>query len=355
MSRTSGGHVSGVRLQDVADLAGVSMKTVSNVVRGYKHVSTATRDRVQRAIDELDYRPNLMGRRLATGRTGLVALSFSSVGIPYFAELSRLVSAAAISMGYRVLVEETDGTLEGERAVLETFEAGLVDGMLFQPAVVSSLEISRHRSAVPIVILGEGAAPLTMDRVMIDNIAAARDATGHLLSLGRRRIAFAGHETGKLSAASIQRIAGYQQALEEAGFAPDPRMLFPSDTVTPMAAVRALGAALDDGAQFDGLVCRDDLAAIGALRALQERGIRVPDDVALVGWDNIAMSRVTYPSITSIAPDTAGLAMRSMQMLVDRIEGLDGAGRHELVEHRLVVRESAPAEGGILSEGVLQR
>jgi DNA-binding LacI/PurR family transcriptional regulator len=345
----------GVRLQDVADLAGVSMKTVSNVVRGYKHVSAGTRERVQRAIDELDYRPNLMGRRLATGRTGLIALSFSNVGIPYFAELSRLVSSAANSMGYRVLVDETDGTLEGERAVLESFEAGLVDGMLFQPAVVSSLEISRHRSSVPIVILGEGAAPLTMDRVMIDNVAAARDATAHLLALGRRRIAFAGHEVGRMSAASAQRIMGYQQALEDAGILPDPALLFARDLVTPMAAVRGVGQALDEGAQFDGLVCRDDLAAIGALRALQERGIRVPDDVALTGWDNIMMSRVTHPSITSVAPDTAALALRAVEMLVQRIEGLEGAGRHELVDHRLVLRESAPAVAGATAQGVLQR
>jgi DNA-binding LacI/PurR family transcriptional regulator len=106
--------------------------------------------------------------------------------------------------------------------------------------------------------------------------------------------------------------------------------------------VMGVGVALDAGVEFDGLICRDDLAAIGALRALQERGIRVPDDVALTGWDNIMMSRVTYPSITSIAPDTAALAHRAIEMLVERIEGLEGMGRHEVVDHRLVLRESAP-------------
>lgn len=334
--------MNGVRLQDVADLAGVSMKTVSNVVRGYKHVSPATRERVQRAIDELDYRPNLMGRRLATGRTGLIALSFSNVGIPYFAELSRLVSASASKLGYRVLLEETDGTLEGERAVLESSESGLVDGMLFQPAVVSSLEISRRRSVLPIVILGEAAAPLTLDRIMVDNFTAARDVTRHLIRMGRRRVAFTGHESGKLSAASSQRIMGYQQALEDDGIPPDPQLLVARETVTPMGAVMGVGSAWDAGIRFDGLVCRDDLAAIGALRALQERGIRVPQEVALTGWDNIMMSRVTYPSITSIAPDTSALAHRATQMLVERIEGFEGVGRHELVDHRLVLRESAP-------------
>ena len=333
----------GVRLQDVAELAGVSMKTVSNVVRDYEHVSAATRERVQKAIDELGYRPNLMGRRLATGRTGLLALAFSNVTVPYFAELSRAISAAAGALGYRVLLEETDGTLEGERAVIASSEAGMVDGILFQPSVMSSVEISRHRGDLPIVILGEGAAPLPVDRIMIDNVAAAQAATRHLLALGRRKIGFAGHEAGQLSATSIQRMMGYQQALEEYGVRPDPRLLFPSAEISPSGAVEGVGAALDAGGQIDGLVCRDDLAAIGALRALHERGIRVPEDVAVTGWDNIELSRVTFPSITTIAPDLNALARRAVEMLVERVGGFTGVGRHELVDFELLVRESAPA------------
>ena len=333
----------GVRLQDVADLAGVSMKTVSNVVRGYEHVSAATRERVQKAIDELGYRPNMMGRRLATGRTGLLALAFSNVTVPYFAELSRAISAAAGALGYRVLLEETDGTLEGERAVIASSEAGMVDGILFQPSVMSSVEISRHRGDLPIVILGEGAAPLPVDRIMIDNVAAAQAATRHLLALGRRHIGFAGHEIGQLSATSIQRMMGYQQALEEYGIRPDPQLLFPSAEISPSGAVHGVGTALDAGHSVDGLVCRDDLAAIGALRALHERGIRVPEDVAVTGWDNIELSRVTFPSITTIAPDLDALARRAVEMLVERVGGFTGVGRHELVDFELLVRESAPA------------
>ncbi len=342
MLETGYGGDMGVRLQDVAELAGVSMKTVSNVVRNYEHVSAATRQRVQKAIDELGYRPNMMGRRLATGRTGLLALSFSNVTVPYFAELSRAVSAAAGSLGYRVLLEETDGTLEGERAVIASSEAGMVDGILFQPSVMSSVEISRHRGDLPIVILGEGAAPLPVDRVMIDNVSAARAATEHLLGLGRRRIGFAGHEVAALSATSIQRMMGYQQALEEHGIRPDPALLFPSGEISPSGAVQGVGTALDAGARVDGLVCRDDVAAIGALRALNERGLRVPEDVAVTGWDNIELSRVTFPSLTTIAPDLTGLAERAVEMLVERIQGFTGAGRHEIVDYTLLVRESAP-------------
>jgi DNA-binding LacI/PurR family transcriptional regulator len=333
----------GVRLQDVAELAGVSMKSVSNVVRDHPHVSPQMRERVQRAIDTLGYRPNMMGRRLATGRTGLLALAFADVTLPYFAELSRAVSRAAQERGYRVLVEETDGTLEGERALVAASEAGLVDGMLFQPSVMSSTEIAQHRSDLPLVLLGEAAAPLTVDRVMIDNVAAAAEITRHLLDSGRRRIGFVGHERTGLTETSRQRITGYQSALEESGIRADPGLLIASGAVTAAGADEAVGAALDAGLRVDALVCRDDLAAIGTLRALQVRGRRVPEDVAVTGWDDIGISAATFPSLTTVAPDLDALAASAVDHLVDRVGGFDGLGRHDVVRHRIVVRESAPA------------
>ena len=333
-----------VTMQDVAAHAGVSMKTVSNVVGGYARVSEKLRARVEQSIDELGYRPNVLGRRLATGRTGLVALAFADVGMPYFAELARQSSRSAQDFGYRLLLEETDGTLEGEREVVASSEAGLVDGFLFQPSVMSSAEVARHRGDLPIVLLGEAAAPLTMDRVMIDNEAAAMDATNHLLALGRRRIGFVGHEMQGLSNTSRLRISGYQQALENAGLEPRPELLVATPAVAASEAARHVGAAIDAGVEFDALVCRDDLAAIGALRAAQERALRVPHDIAITGWDDIAMSAVTYPSITTIAPDMEFLVRRALELLVERIEGYDGMGRHVIAPHHLVVRESAPSE-----------
>lgn len=332
-----------VRLQDVAELAGVSMKTVSNVVHDYPHVSDRMRERVQRAIDELGYKPNLLGRRLATGRTGLLALAFADVTLPYFAELARRVSDIAEEHGYRVLLEQTDGVLERERAVVSGTEAGMVDGILFQPSVMSSTELAKAKSQLPMVLLGEVAAPLSVDRVMIDNVAAARTATAHLIALGRRRVAFAGHEHDHLSRTSELRIAGYQSALEGEGIAPDPALLVPSQGYSPVDRAAAIGAALDAGLDVDAIMCRDDLAAIGALRALQERGLRVPTDVAITGWDNTLMTSVAFPSITSIAPDLTALATRAIVMLRERIEGLTTMGRHELVDYELILRESAPA------------
>lgn len=335
--------MSRVTLKDVAERAGVSMKTVSNVVRERPYVSDEMRQRVQRAVDELGYRPNLMGRRLATGRTGLLALSFSGLDIPYFAELARTISRISARFGYRLLIIETDSTLEGERSVVASTEAGLVDGVLFQPSTMSSTEVARHRGDLPIVLLGETAAPLTLDRVMVDNVAAAEQVTSHLIRMGRRRIGFVGHEAGRLSETSVQRITGYQKALEEAGQVIDPSLLVASSEVSAQGAVTAVRAALDRGLQVDGLVCRDDLAAFGTMRALQERGLRVPADVAVTGWDGTRMSAVTLPSLTTVAPDLEQIAERALTMLVERIEGYAGIGRHEVVAHSILFRESAPA------------
>jgi DNA-binding LacI/PurR family transcriptional regulator len=331
-----------VRLEDVARLAGVSMKTVSNVVHDYPHVSARTRAKVESAIAELGYRPNANARRLATGRTGMLALAFSDVSLPYFAELARVVAHLAKERGYRVLLEQTDADLERERDILSAREAGLVDGVIFQPARMPAVEIAQHRNDVPLVLLGEGPAPLSVDHVMIDNMAAAEAATQHLLASGRRRIGFVGHEENAPSTTSLQRLLGFQQALENARVGVDMSLLLPSATVSARDARVSVAAALESGLTFDGLVCRDDLAAIGAVRALQDHGLRVPDDVAVVGWDDISMASFTHPSLTTIAPDTQAIARMSLDLLEDRIGGFDGLGRHLIAAHSLVVRESAP-------------
>jgi DNA-binding LacI/PurR family transcriptional regulator len=335
--------MAGVRLQDVAELAGVSMKTVSNVVHDHPHVSDRMRAKVEAAIAQLGYRPNISARRLATGRTGMLSLAFSDVSLPYFAELARIVTTLATARGYRLLLEQTDGTAENERAIISTREAGLVDGVIFQPSRMPSLEISNQENDAPLVLLGEGPAPLGIDHVMIDNAAAVAQATGHLVALGCTRIGFVGHESVDPSATSIQRLSGFRNALAGAALPLDEALVLPTAEISPRDSAAAVRAALEAGHRFDGLVCRDDLAAIGALRAIHEFGLRVPDDVAVIGWDDITMASFTHPSLTTIAPDTTQVATLALDMLMERIGGFAGAGRHRIADFHLVARESAPA------------
>ncbi|MEJ5867168.1 LacI family DNA-binding transcriptional regulator [Pseudokineococcus sp. 5B2Z-1] len=330
-----------VTLRDVAEHAGVSVMTVSNVVNGHQHVSPAMRQRVRAALAELGYRPDARGRSLATGRSGMVALAFPDLRRPYFAELAHVLARACAGRGLRLLLEETGGTEEGERAVLRDRDAGLVDGALIHPSALTAAELDEVRGGTPVVVLGEDPAPRA-DQVAVDNVAAARDAVAHLVALGRRRVAFLGVEAGGASPTSRLRLEGYRDGLARAGLAADPALVVARASGDARAAEAALGAALDDGMRLDALLCRDDLAAVGALRALHRRGLDVPGDVAVVGWDAVELGESLVTTLTSVAPDTTALAERALDLLLERVAGLDAPGRHVVVGHRLRVGESAP-------------
>jgi DNA-binding LacI/PurR family transcriptional regulator len=331
-----------VRLVDVAERAGVSMKTVSNVVNGYAHVQPKLRERVQAAIDELGYRPNLTARRLATGKTGMIALAMPEIDHPYFGEIASHLAAAASARGYRVIIEQTLSDPAAERAVLQDREAGLVDGVIFQPTRMATLEIARLHDDLPLVLLGEVEAPVTTDHVMIDNIAAASAGVRHLLSLGRRRIAFLGLVQGDITATNRQRLLGYQEAIVEAGIRPDPDLVLTTTGFTADDAEAAVTAAVRAGLEFDAVLCRDDRFAAGAITAMRREGVAVPADVAVVGWDDTAITAYTAPTLTSIAPDKRALAERAFELLLERMNGHHGPGRHVVVDHGITFRESAP-------------
>lgn len=335
--RGTSGHV---RLVDVAALAGVSMKTVSNVVRGAPHVSAAMRARVQKAVEELGYRPNLTARRLVTGRTGMLALALPEMDQPYYAELARHVAQAAPELGYRVLIEQTLLDAEAEHAVIRDRETGVVDGVLFHPVRMSNDEIARLRPELPLVLLGED-APATTDHVMIDNVAAARDVIAYLVASGRRRVAFLGTVVDETSQATKPRLRGFHEGLDAAGVPAADRPVIMCAAYSVEAAEAALEAALAAGTRIDAVMCREDRFAVGALRALHRAGQRVPEDVAVVGWDDTQPARWASPQLTSVAPDKRELARVALRLVHERVTGHQGPGRHLIVPHTLAVRDSS--------------
>src|ERR671921_733346 len=186
------GSRGGASLKHVAERAGVSVKTVSNVVNGYRHVTDGTRSRVQQAIEELNYRPDLAARKLRQGRSGVVALALPELDAPYFGELARRLVKQAESRGWTVLIEQTDGEVQREQAVLDGLRGRLIDGLILSPIALGAEELARRRDTVPLVLLGERVYDGPVDHVSIDNVAAARVATDHLIDLGHRRIAAVG-------------------------------------------------------------------------------------------------------------------------------------------------------------------
>lgn len=335
---SAGKKLSRVRLIDVAVHAGVSMKTVSNVVHDYPHVSDEVRTKVQRAIEELGYRPNVTARRLATGRTGMIALAIPEIDQPYFAELARNISAEASNRGYRVLVEQTLNSVEAERAVIKDRESGLVDGVIFHPVRIDTIEIARLRPGTPLVLLGEAARPLTVDHVMIDNVEAARRGVELLLSHGRRQILFLATVEAELTESTQLRLQGYQEALISAGVPHSPDLVLTSPGFEVEQVESTLASAMSSGLGFDAILCRDDLFAAAAIRALSRERRSVPEEVEVLGWDNTQIARFATPPISSIAPDKQAIARTALDLLSDRIEGHAGVGRHHLAPYQILER-----------------
>ncbi|MGW7686630.1 LacI family DNA-binding transcriptional regulator [Kribbella sp. NPDC054772] len=328
------------RLTDVAVRAGVSMKTVSNVVNGTGSASPATRARVQAAIDELGYRPNVTARRLATGQTGTISVAVSSVTVPYFAEISNLLDRAARKLHLRVVIEQTHGDRSNELAILDERERGLVDGVIFHPVALTSDDLADRSPGFPLVLLGEGPAPAAIDHVMIDNEIAAREVTTHLITRGCRQIAFLGVEGPELTHTTGQRFAGYRQALKAARLRADRRRYLQVKHYSADEGYRAVIDAIDHGVTLDGIVCRDDSLAAGALHALHSRQIAVPGEVAVTGWDDIIVSRHLWPPLTTVGANKTDIAQTALRLLTERVQGYKGPGRHELVTSQLVERES---------------
>jgi DNA-binding LacI/PurR family transcriptional regulator len=173
---------------------------------------------------------------------------------------------------------------------------------------------------------------------MIDNVAAARDGVEMLLRQGRERIAFLGMVRRDPTESTYLRLLGYQEALLTAHAYADPRLVVETDWFSVDDGVSALQTALESGARFDAVFCRDDLFAMAALRVLERAGMRVPADVAVLGWDDTALARYSTPALSSISPDKEAIARTALDLLEDRMGGFDGVGRHRIVSHTIVQR-----------------
>src|SRR3954453_13087546 len=179
LSASEGGRRLGASIKDVARHAGVSVKTVANVINDFPFVSAATRAKVQQALKDLDYRPNLSARQLRGGRTGVVALAVPEISAPYFAELAAQFVQQAKGHNWTVLIDETQGDRGSERVVLDGIKSPLVDGLIVSPLALSAADIGARRDSTPLVLLGERLARAPIDHVSIDNVDGARTATAH--------------------------------------------------------------------------------------------------------------------------------------------------------------------------------
>ena len=337
-------------MRDVARLADVSVKTVSNVVNDFPHVRTETRARVLAAIEHLGYQMNFTARSLSLGRTGMITLAIPKLRLPYFAELADEVIGAAEARGYRVLVEQTGGIRDREIEMLSSERRRMTDGLILSPFALRADDGPRLEVDHPVVLLGERSLHARVHHVVMANVDGAHAVTTHLLATGRRRIALVGSYEAGSEGAGFLRTQGFRRALGEAGLEHDPARTGSAEVWTLEAGAAAMRDLLDRGATVDAAFALNDVLALGAMRVLFERGLAVPDDVAVAGFDDIQEARFARPSLTTVHPDRAQIARRAVGLLVDHLA--DGGAERPpadapfVADFELRVREStAPAAG----------
>ena len=323
-------------VKDVAARAGVSPKTVSNVMNATFPVAPATRERVERAMAELDYVPNFSARGLRNGRTGMIALALPELNTAYSAEMAHHFVNAARGKGWAIQIEETKGGTAPEHELLHKGRAHLVDGLILNPISLETSAIQPGVVLPPVVVIGEVDQPIA-DHVWIDNVAATSAMVTHLVTTGRRRIAAVGamdSESARL------RLRGYRDGLAAAGLPHDPDLEVITTGWGPSGADGTVGALLARAPDVDALCCFTDALAMGALHALSGTDRRVPDDIAVAGYDDVWESAYFVPALTTLGSDKAELARTAIDLLEARIADPTRPTQTVTLPYDLVVRDS---------------
>jgi LacI family transcriptional regulator len=329
-----------VTIADVAREAGVSTQTVSRVLNNKAEISPSTRELVAQVIERLGYRPNGLARGLASNRTLTIGLSVPDIANPFFPEIARGAEDVAQAHGYNVFLCNTGEDPRREAAALLSLEEKRVDGLIVCSPRLPDEQLLRALRAFPAVMLvNRRVKPEVAGTVLVNDAEGARQVVRHLLSRSRGALGFlAGPEA---SHSARERMRGAAEAMGEAGYdlAPGIVRRCPPTLEGGRSETHVL---LGDGrSRVDGLVCYNDLVAVGALRACSELGLRVPEDVAVVGCDDIMLAGLVTPALTTLRVAKYDIGARAAKMLLDRIQGSDGLAEVALTPE-LVVRASAP-------------
>lgn len=326
-------------IQEVAKRAGVSSTTVSHVINNTRVVTPETRQRVETAMRELGFRPNALARSLRRGHSHTLGLILPDSSNPFFAEVGRSLEAAAFASGYSVILGNAEGDLDRERFYVDTLYKKQVDGLVFvgagdDPEAVAEL----LKRGIPVVVVDRPMTGLAVDTVLIDNRAGGSLATRHLIELGHRRIGCLRGPSNLTP--SADRVTGYCDALAGAGLPYDASLVVRGDFKAESACHATMALLAGDDPPTAVFAC-NDVMAFGALRGAAKAGRRVPDDLAVVGFDDIELASYGMLPLTTVAQPKAELGRLAVQMLTERMADKTRAPRREVLGVQLIVRESS--------------
>lgn len=338
-----------VTMSEVAKLAGVSRATASYALSGDDRIAPDTARKVFEAAYALRYTANLSARSLRSGRNGVIGVAIFELDHPYPSEMAAAVSQEASLHGIETIVQETSNRKENEVAILRKVTSQLCDGTIFSPGKVSDAEIQTLSGGKPIVLLDMQSSHTMFDSVDTACIEGAKAAVNHLFDVGCTRPLIIGCSPRGLDGSQSltvggRRLKGCLEACTQHGFALSGEQLY--DTAWNSGDARRLAHRIvDEHVSFDGAFCMTDTIAIGFIRGLADRGVRVPDDVVIAGFDGIAESEFLIPSLTTVSVDLHDLARKAVGLLLERIDeyanGSDPKPPRRLtVDYKLMIRES---------------
>jgi LacI family transcriptional regulator len=323
-------------IKDVARTAGVSYTTVSHVLNQTRPVSDDARARVLAAVESLAYVPSALARSLKSKATGSIGLIIPNNTNPYFSEVARGIEDSCYAAGYSVILCNSDDDPAKQRDYLNVLLTKRCDGLIVATLAQTDGELLR-KMKVPTVLLDRAPKDMAIDLVAVDNTAGGVLAAEHLLSLGRRRIACIGGPQD--IAISRERIGGLRQTLQAAGVALPENLLAYADFTSAGGYLAARNLLALQPAP-DAIFCCNDLMAIGALRAAAERGVAVPEALAVVGFDDIDLAQFVHPTLTSVAQNTRKLGQLTAECLLQRIATPDRPLQRISIAPELHVRDS---------------
>ncbi|AEF21711.1 MULTISPECIES: LacI family DNA-binding transcriptional regulator [Pseudomonas] len=329
-------------IKDVAARAGISYTTVSHVVNGTRPVSDQVRSKVEAAIAELGYVPSGVARSLRVRATGTLGLLLPNASNPYFAELARGIEDHAERNGYSVILCNSDDDIDKQLRYLRVLLERRIDGLIVA-TVASDAAFAQALAAlrVPLVLVDRSLEGVSADQLRVDHEQGAYLATRHLLELGHRRIVCIG---GPASTQVVQlRAGGYRRALDEAGIEAQAVV----DCAFTSPAGHAAAQVLLAGEQRPtAIFAGNDMIALGVLRAAAERGLQVPQQLSVVGFDDIEVSRYLHPALTTVGQRIGQLGEQAAERLLARIRKPGLVAEQRLIEPTLMLRESTAAIGG---------
>ena len=331
-----------VTIKEIANAAGVSIATVSKVVNGKDHnITPATRQRVLETINELNYVPNRIASSMITKNTYTIGLVIPDITNPFFPEVARGVEDYANQAGYHVVLCNSDNNLKKESTYIYMLQEKMVDGIIITSSTSSVREESARnymKIGIPIITVDRDMKDFkTQGKILVDNTKGAFEAVSYMIEKGYKKIL---HLSGSMnSTPSIQRFEGYKNALKYHNIDFDPD-LYLEGTYDVEWGYEGIKKIMDKKIDFDSVFCGNDLIAIGAMKAIKELRFRIPEDIGIMGFDNIYIAGVVTPSLSTVNQPNYKMGYKAAELLINFIKNPSKPEDEVVLETELIIRES---------------